>query len=723
MSALGKTDGKTVSRRDFLSVSLTVTGGMLLGFPLKGAFADTPPAKYVLRPEAFIRIDPDSRVTLIIPQEEMGQGVYTSLSQLLADELDVAFDQVTPEPAPPSDAIYGQPAGGGQGTGGSTSIRAFYTALRQVGASARAMLVQAAAQQWQVDAATLRTENGQVIDDAHNRKLDYGALAPAAAKLPAPQNPKLKADKDLKLIGKPLKRLDTPDKVNGKAQYGIDVRMPGLKIATLMAAPAVGGKLAGVDQDAAMKVPGVRQVVVLDDLVAVVGDHFWAARQGLAALKPSWHDGANATRSSDQIMAELQAIAAKKGAVAKHEGDPDKGLARDTRVDATYQVAFLAHAPMEPMNFTVHVMPGACEMWGGSQVQATAQATAAKTLGIPQDKVTFHNYMLGGGFGRRLDTDMVEKSVRIAQKVDGPVKVIWTREEDMRQDMYRPAYRNVMSAAVNSEGKITAWTHRVAGGSVVVRMFGPLKNGVDEDALDGAMDTPYDIADRRIEYVEAEPRALKVGWWRGVAPNNTIFAGESLMDELAQKAGQDPIAFRLAHLNKSPRLRHALEQAAQLSSWGTRLPARQGRGVCAQFAFGTFIATVAEVAVDDDGQVHLKRMTSVVDAGRVVNPDTLVAQVQGGLIFGCTAALYGNITVKNGRIEQANFNDYRMMRINEAPMIDVHIIKSSEAPGGIGEPGCTAGPPSLINAIAAATGVRLRTLPVDRALLAAGRTA
>jgi isoquinoline 1-oxidoreductase subunit beta len=723
MSALGKTDGKTVSRRDFLSVSLTVTGGMLLGFPLKGAFADTPPAKYVLRPEAFIRIDPDSRVTLIIPQEEMGQGVYTSLSQLLADELDVAFDQVTPEPAPPSDAIYGQPAGGGQGTGGSTSIRAFYTALRQVGASARAMLVQAAAQQWQVDAATLRTENGQVIDDAHNRKLDYGALAPAAAKLPAPQNPKLKADKDLKLIGKPLKRLDTPDKVNGNAQYGIDVRMPGLKIATLMAAPAVGGKLAGVDQDAAMKVPGVRQVVVLDDLVAVVGDHFWAARQGLAALKPSWHDGANATRSSDQIMAELQAIAAKKGAVAKHEGDPDKGLARDTRVDATYQVAFLAHAPMEPMNFTVHVMPGACEMWGGSQVQATAQATAAKTLGIPQDKVTFHNYMLGGGFGRRLDTDMVEKSVRIAQKVDGPVKVIWTREEDMRQDMYRPAYRNVMSAAVNSEGKITAWTHRVAGGSVVVRMFGPLKNGVDEDALDGAMDTPYDIADRRIEYVEAEPRALKVGWWRGVAPNNTIFAGESLMDELAQKAGQDPIAFRLAHLNKSPRLRHALEQAAQLSSWGTRLPARQGRGVCAQFAFGTFIATVAEVAVDDDGQVHLKRMTSVVDAGRVVNPDTLVAQVQGGLIFGCTAALYGNITVKNGRIEQANFNDYRMMRINEAPMIDVHIIKSSEAPGGIGEPGCTAGPPSLINAIAAATGVRLRTLPVDRALLAAGRTA
>ena len=719
MSARGKID-----RRTFLTISLAASGGMLVGFPLRHAFADTPP-KYVLRPEAFIRIDPDNRVTLIIPQEEMGQGVYTSLSQLLADELDVGLDHVTPEPAPPSDALYGQPAGGGQGTGGSTSIRAFYTALRQVGASARAMLVQAAANQWQVDPATLRTENGQVIDAAHNCRLDYGALASAAAKLPAPQSPKLKDDKDLKLIGKPVKRFDTPDKVNGKAQFGIDVRLPDLRIATLMAAPAVGGKIMGVDQDAAMNVPGVRQVVVLDDLVAVVGDHFWAARQGLAALNPRWHDGANAARSSGQIMTELHAIAAKKGAVAKHEGDPDKGLSQGTRVDATYQVAFLAHAPMEPMNFTVHVTPGACEMWGGSQVQATAQAAAAKTLGIPQDKVIFHNYMLGGGFGRRLDTDMVEKAVRIAQKVDGPVKVIWTREEDMRQDMYRPAYRNVMSAAINSDGKITAWTHRVAGGSVMARMFGAksIKNGVDEDALDGAMDTPYDIADRRIEYAEAEPRALRVGWWRGVAPNNTIFAGESLMDELAKTADKDAIVFRLAHLGKSPRLKHALEQVAQLSSWGTQLPARQGRGVSAQFAFGTYIATVAEVAVDEAGEVHLKRVTSVVDAGRVVNPDTLAAQVQGGLIFGMTAALHGNITVKNGRVEQGNFNDYRMMRINEAPLIDVHIVRSSEAPGGIGEPGCTAGPPSLVNAIAAATGVRIRQLPIDRSLLAAKRTA
>ncbi|MGH6829061.1 MAG: molybdopterin cofactor-binding domain-containing protein [Rhizomicrobium sp.] len=723
MSALENIKSEVLSRRDFISVSLLAGGSMLLAFPVPG-FAQEVQGKYVLRPDAFVRIDPDNRVTFIIPQEEMGQGVYTSLSQLLADELDVPFDRVTAQPAPPSDPLYGQPGGGGQGTGGSTSIRAFYWALRQVGASARAMLVEAAASQWRVAPATLRTENGQVIDEARNRRLDYGRLAAVAARLIPPQNPPLKEDKDLKLIGRSVKRLDTPDKVNGKAQFGIDVRMPGLKVATLMAAPTVGGKLSQVDQAAAMKVPGVRQLVLLDDLVAVVGDHFWAARQGLQALNPGWQDGPNAAIGSNEIMAELEEIAAKPGAIAKNEGDVEKGLRGDTRVDAVYQVPFLAHAPMEPMNFTVHVTPGACEMWGGSQVQASAQAAAAKTLEIPQGKVTFHNYMLGGGFGRRLDTDMVEKAVRIAAKVDGPVKVIWTREEDMRQDMYRPAYRNVMSAAFDREGRITAWTHRVAGGSVMVRMFGPrsLRKGVDDDALDGAMDTPYDIANRRIEYAEAEPRALRVGWWRGVAPNNTIFAGESLMDELAQKAGKDPIAFRLAHLDKTPRLKAALQMAAEKSGWGHPLPARHGRGVCAQFVFGSHIATVAEVNVDEDGEVHVRRITSVVDAGRVVNPDTLAAQIQGGLIFGLTAALYDRISVKNGRIEQGNFNDYRIMRIPEAPSIAVHIVKSSEAPGGIGEPGCTAGPPSLVNAIAAATGVRIRQLPVDPRLLAGRRS-
>ena len=540
------------SRREFLKVSLAAGGGMLLAFQAGGAWAQgAPAAKYVLRPEAFIRIDPNGHVALVIPQEEMGQGVYTSLSQLLADELDVGLDRVTPEPAPPSDTIYGSPMGGGQGTGGSTSIRAFYTALRQVGASARAMLVQAAAAEWHVDPSGLRTENGEVIDDAHNRRLGYGALAAAAAKLPAPQNPTLKADKDFKLIGKSVKRFDTPDKVNGRAQYGIDVRMPGLKVATLMASPVVGGKVAGVDQAAALRVTGVRQVVVLDDLVAVVGDHFWAARQGLVALAPRWNDGPNGTRNSKQIMAEL-AAAAEKGVVAKTEGNADKGLSQDQRVDAVYQVPFLSHSPMEPMNFTVHVTQGACEMWGGSQVQATAQAAAAKTLGIPQEKVTFHNFMLGGGFGRRLDTDMVEKSVRIAQKVDGPVKVIWTREEDMHQDMYRPAYRNVMAASVNSDGKITGWMHRVAGGSIILRMFGPLKKGIDEDALDGAMEIPYDIADRRVEYAHAEPARAAARLVARRQSQQHCFCHRKHDGRIGEEGGQGPHRLPLGASEEKP---------------------------------------------------------------------------------------------------------------------------------------------------------------------------
>src|SRR3984957_19680085 len=541
-----------LSRRTFLKVSTAAGGGLMLGFHLPAFAQDAPkPAKYVLNPNAFIAIAPDGKVAFQIPQEEMGQGVYTSLSQLLADELDVDFANVTPLPAPPVDALYGSPRSHRMSTGGSTSIRSFYTALRQVGPSGRAMMVQAAAQQWKVDPATLRTESGQVIDDAHGgRKLSYGELAPRAAKLPAPKDVPLKAEKDLKLIGKPVKRLDTPDKVNGKAQYGIDVRMDGLKIATLAASPVVGGKVAHVDSS---KLPAGLQLVVLDDIVGVVGPHYWAAKKGLDSLAIRWDGGDNAQYDSTKMWREIRETAAKDGVLAKEDGDAKKALsgAGAAKMDIAYELPFLSHAPMEPQNFTVHVKDSGCEMWGGSQVQTSAVAAAAKTLNTTPDKINFHNYMLGGGFGRRLDTDMVVKSVRIAQKVDGPVKVIWTREEDMRQDMYRPAYRNVMSAAINDQGKITAWTHRVAGGSVMARMFGPIKNGVDEDALDGAMDTPYDIADRRIEYAEAEPRALRVGWWRGVAPNNTIFAGESLMDELALKAGKDPVAFRLAHLNKS----------------------------------------------------------------------------------------------------------------------------------------------------------------------------
>jgi isoquinoline 1-oxidoreductase beta subunit len=716
-----------LSRRNFLRVAAAAGGGLMLGFHIGPALAEASlpsgipprPKDYELKPNAFIAIAPDGSVTFQIPQEEMGQGVYTSLSQLIADELDVAFDRVTPLPAPPNEAIYGAPGTGRMGTGGSRSIRTFYTPLRLIGASGRAMLVQAAAQKWGVDAATLRTDSGAVIDDANGgRSLSYGELASAAAALPAPQDVVLKADKDLKIISKPVHRLDTPSKVNGSAQYGIDVRMDGLRIATLSASPVVGGKVAHVDDSRFKAMPGL-QLMVLDNLVAVVGPHFWAAKTGLEALDIAWDGGPDGKVDSAHLWQDLRDASVKSGAVALNNGDI--GAAAGDRLDVAYELPFLSHAPMEPQNFTVHVKDGGCEMWGGSQVQGAAVQAAAKTLGIKPDKVLFHNYMLGGGFGRRLDVDMVVKAVRIAQKVDGPVKVIWTREEDITQDVYRPAYRNVMSATLEN-GKVTGWSHRIAAGSVAARMSGkPLDGGLDKGALEGSVENNYGIPNFHVEYIEAKPRAINIGYWRGVAPNNNVFASECLMDELALKAGQDPVAFRLAHLDATPRLKAAVEQVAKHAGWGLALPSRVGRGICAQFAFGTYIATVAEAEVDSSGLVKVRRMTSVIDAGRVVNPDGLLAQVQGGLIFGLTAALFGDITIKDGRVEQSNFNDYRIMRISEAPVIDVHIIESKEQPGGIGEPGVTAAAPSLVNAIAAATGVRLRRLPIDRNLLAINR--
>jgi isoquinoline 1-oxidoreductase beta subunit len=477
-----------------------------------------------------------------------------------------------------------------------------------------------------------------------------------------------------------------------------------------------------VDDSAAKQLPGVRQVVVLDDLVAVVGDHMWAAWQGLDALKVSWDEGSNAKINSADIWSELRAASKKNGAVAKSEGDVDKGLAQGERHDADYELPFLAHATMEPLNCTVRLTPDACEIWTGTQVQTRAQQYAAKAAGVPVDKVTVNNHYLGGGFGRRLEPDMVTAAVRIAKEVSTPVKVVWTREEDMRHDVYRPAYRDTISASL-SNGKIVAWKYRVTGSSVMARWFpAAFQHGIDVDAVDSAVDMPYDIPNKRIEYVRAEPPALTTGFWRGVGPNNNVFAIESFIDELARKANMDPVTFRLGMLDGTPRLKAALKLVAEKSGWGSPLPARVGRGVSVQPSFGSFIATVVEAEVDDVGAVHLRRVTSAVDTGIAVNPDTIMAQLQGGLIFGLTAALWGEVTVEKGRVQQSNFNDYRMLRIDETPPIDVHVIKSAERPGGIGETGVTAGPPALRNAIYAATGVALRRLPIDRAAIAVKKT-
>jgi isoquinoline 1-oxidoreductase subunit beta len=710
------------SRRAFLQATVAAGGALLLGFRVPSLNAASPDASAIFAPNAFIRIDRQGGVTLIMPQVEMGQGVYTAVAMILAEELDVRWEQVQLEAAPPNDKLYGNPAFGIQVTGNSNSIRAFWMPLRKAGAGARAMLIEAAARRWNVDSATCRAADGAVIHAASGRQLAYAELIDAAGSIPPPKDPALKAPADFKIIGKPLKRLDTPDKVNGKVIYGIDVMPPGVKFATLAACPVFGGKVGHVDGAKAKQVPGVHQVLVLDDLVAVVGDHMWAAKQGLAALDVSWDEGPNAKVNSAAVWQQIRAASEKTGVVAKAEGDASKALGEGTRLDAAYEMPFLAHAPMEPMNCTVHVRPDACEVWVGIQVLSRAQAIAAKVTGLPLEKVTVHNHLIGGGFGRRLEVDMVENAVRIAKQVDGPIKVVWSREEDIQHDIYRPVYRDVLSASV-ANGRIAGWTHRITGSSILARWFPvAFQKGIDGDAIDSGADIPYDIPNLRVEYTRDEPPAVPTGFWRGVGPNNNVWAIESFIDELAKKAGKDPMAFRRDMLGKSPRLRAAVDLAASKAGWGSALPARRGRGIAAQVAFGSFIATVIEVEVDDHGEVSLKRIVSAVDTGIVVNPDTVVAQLQGGLIFGLTAALYGEITIDKGRVQQSNFNNYRMLRIDQVPNIEVHLIPSGEAPGGIGETGTTAGPPALGNAIYAATGVRLRRLPVDRVALIMGKS-
>ncbi|MEJ8570672.1 xanthine dehydrogenase family protein molybdopterin-binding subunit [Microbaculum marinum] len=717
-----RTDVKGISRRGLLTAGMA--GGVLLAFrlPLGAQTAERAPDESPdqFAPNAFIRIDGEGRTTLVMPQVEMGQGVYTSIAMILAEELDADFRRVAVEHAPPDERLYANPLLGVQATGNSNSIRAFWTPLRKAGATARAMLVQAAAERWQVDPAGCTTFEGVVTHAASGRTATYAELAGAARDQPAPADAPLKDPRDFTLIGTSAKRLDTPDKVDGRVVYGIDVRLDGMKVATLAQCPVFGGRVAAVDDSAAMQVPGVRQVVVLDDLVAVVGDHMWAAKQGLEALDVTWDEGPHADLSSADIWTDLRAASETDGVVARSTGDIATGLGTGELVEAAYEMPFLAHAAMEPLNCTVRLTPDSCEIWIGTQVASRVQASVAETLGIPDGKVTVINHYIGGGFGRRLEPDMAVAAVRIAQKVAAPLKVIWTREEDTRHDVYRPVYRDKIAATL-SGGSIAAWKYRVAGAAVLARWLPPaFQNGIDIDAVDSAVDMPYDIPNVHVEYVRAEPPAVPTGFWRGVGPNNNVFAIECFIDELARKAGTDPVAFRRRMLEKSPRMLGVLDLAAGKAGWGDALPPRVGRGIALQPTFDTSIATVVEAEVDGDGEIQLRRVTAAVDTGIAVNPDTIVAQIEGGLIFGLTAALFGEITIERGRVQQSNFNDYRMLRINETPRIDVHLVRSGEFPGGIGECGVIGGPPALRNAIYAATGVALRRLPIDRSLIAGG---
>ena len=728
---------RELSRRTFLQTGAAVGGGLLLGFTLPPLSPLSPLPPRVrndgpFAPNAFIRIDRDGRVTLIMHKVEMGQGTYTSMPMLLAEELEVELSQVRLEHAPPNDALYAEPLFGVQETGGSTSVRGNWEPLRRAGAGARALLVAAAAQTWNVDASSCRATGGVVIHGPTGRTLAYGALVDRAATLSLPGDVPLKHPKDWKLIGTPAKRLDSPDKVNGKAQYGIDVRLPGLKVATVAVCPVFGGKLASVDDSKAKAIPGVHQVVRLADAVAVVAEHMWAAQQGVAALDIRWDEGPNAQLTTADIVRQLDAASQKPGVVARKDGDVAQAMAGAARkIEAIYQVPFLAHATMEPVNCTVHVRPDGCDLWVGTQVPTFAQTAAAKVTGLPKDSVLVHNHLLGGGFGRRLEVDFIVRAVEIAKQVAGPVKVVWTREADIQHDMYRPYYYDRIAAGLDERGTPIAWSHRVTGSSIMARVTSELfpktlrvmraagwhqlvamVKGLDVDAVEGAAEPPYALPNIRVEYVRQEPPSIPTAFWRGVGPTHNIFVVESFIDELAAATQHDPFQYRRALLDQSPRAKGVLELAALQAGWGRALAPGSGRGISLLHAFGSYIAQVAEVSVSKQGDVRVGRVVCAVDCGTIVNPDTVKAQMESGIIFGISAALWGEITLKNGRVEQHNFNDYRVLRLPEAPVIEVHLVQSTAAPGGVGEPGTSAVMPAVANAIFAATGKRIRKLPV-----------
>jgi len=710
---------RALSRRAFIKASAAASGGLLLGIGLPGLSHDAAAEATGFAPNAFVRIDRDGQVTLIVNQVEMGQGTYTSMPMLIAEELEVDLAEVRVEHAPADDKLYANPALGFQVTGASTSVRAFWEPLRRAGAVARTMLVAAAADTWMVEADTCRAERGAVIHASTGRRLGYGALADKAATLPVPDKVALKEARDFRLIGTPARRLDTPDKVNGRAEYGIDVKIPGMKIATVAACPVIGGKLARLDDANARAVRGVRQIVRLDDAVAVVADHMGAAKKGLAALDITWDAGANAQFSNADLVRQLDEASQRPGVIARQEGDVAKAMAgAATTIEAVYHQPLLAHATMEPMNCTVHVRPDGCDVWAGTQVASRAHATAVQVTGLRPEQVQLHNRLLGGGFGRRLDVDGITQAVQIARQVDGPVKVVWSREEDIQHDVYRPYYYDRLAAGLDRDGKPVAFSHRVTGSSILARWYPPaFQNGLDSDAVEGAAG-PYGFPNLLVDYVRQEPPAgLTTGWWRGVGSTHNAFMVEGFIDELAVAAKKDPVAYRRALLDRAPRAKAVLDLAAEKAGWSNPMPAGKGRGVSLIFGFGTYVAQIVEVAVGKDGRVRVERVVCAIDCGRIVNPDTVKAQAEGGSIFGITAALHGEITLKNGRVTQGNFDTYQMLRIDEAPAIEVYLVDSAEAPGGMGEPATAGIAPAVVNAVFAATGRRLRKLPIDGAAL------
>lgn len=702
----------SLSRRNFLKTSSTVTGGLMLGVTL-GLPTATQAAGTLYTPNAWVHIADDNTITLISARSEMGQGVYTAMPMLIAEELNVDIRRIKVAIAPPNGKVYGNALlGGPQLTGGSTSVRDGWEKLRIAGAQVRTMLVSAAAAKWNVDASTLRAENGMVIG-AKGKRATYGSLAEAASKLPVPEKVALKDPKDFTIIGKATKRLDTPAKVNGTAEFGIDVKLPGMVYASLEQCPVIGGKVRSFDAAKAKAMPGVIDVVQIPDGVAVVADSYWHARKARETLAVQWDEGPGASISNASMLEGIRA-ATDKPLPLKAVGDADaviKGAAKV--VKAEYVSPLLAHATMEPMNFTASYSNGKMALIGPTQWQDGAQGAVAKALDMKPEDITLRTTFLGGGFGRRIDLDFIVQAAQISKAVNKPVKLLWTREDDMTHDFYRPMSVHQLAAALGPDGKPTAMTFRMVSQSVTGRVFG-LPGEVQDPLMTEAALAPYEIPATRHEMVKHDS-GLRVGYWRSVSHALNAFANESFIDELAASAGKDPYAYRMSLLEKQPRFANVLKMAADKAGWGTPAAAGHFRGIALMEGYDTYMAQVAEISVKDK-QITVHKVTVVADLGRMINPDTVQAQIQSSIVFGLTAALNSQITLDKGRVQQSNFGDYPVLRMHEVPVMDITLVQSTEKPGGIGEPATALVAPAVANALFAATGKRVRQLPLHENL-------
>jgi isoquinoline 1-oxidoreductase subunit beta len=705
----------TLHRREFLKKSAAGGTALVIGLYLPRkyeAFAAQPPAESAAL-NAWVHIAHDDTVTLLIDKSEMGQGVVTSLAMLLAEELEFDWKKVKTEFAPAAPPYF-NPLFGVQGTGGSTSIRASWGPLTKAGAAAREMLIAAAAQQWYVEPSACHAENGAVVHTATSKRLGYGALVEQAAKLPVPANPALKDPKNYKYIGKPVKRLDTPSKVTGKAGFGIDVRLPNIQHAVVARCPVIGGKVKSFDDSKAKAVRGVKQVVQISTGIAVVADNTWSAMQGSRALQIAWEEGVNAAVSSNSIRKLYLEQAEKPAAIARKDGDADAALVGAAKkVEAAYEVPFLAHATMEPMNCAADVRADGCDVYAPTQFQTINQMTAARITGLKPEQVRIHTTFLGGGFGRRAEQDFITEAVEISKAAGAPVQVTWSREDDIQHDFYRPAVYTKLVAGLDADGWPVAWKSRIVSPSIMSRFFpGSVKNGIDESSVEGQANSKYGIPNFLVEYALTDT-GIPVGFWRSVGNSQNGFITECFVDELAKAGGKDPFEFRRKLLANAPRHLGVLELAASKAGWGQPLRAGRTRGIAVVESFGSFVAEVAEVSVNrGTGEVRVHRVVCAIDCGRHVNPDTIAAQMEGGIAYGLTAALKGLITIDKGRVQQSNFHDYEMLRLNEMPQVEVHIVPSNEPPGGVGEPGTPPIAPAVCNAIFAATGKPIRRLPI-----------